>query len=54
MGRKPKPPPDDAEQSKRFIDAAREAEADETEEGAKRAFDKVALRRATPNQSPKK
>jgi hypothetical protein len=35
------PKPDDPEQSKRFIDAAREAEADETEEGADRAFKKV-------------
>jgi hypothetical protein len=34
--------PDDPEQSKRFIEAAREAEADETEEGAERAFKKVA------------
>ena len=33
--------PDDPAQSKRFIDAAREAEADETEEGADRAFNKV-------------
>ena len=30
--------PDDPEQSKRFIEAARKAEADETEEGADRAF----------------
>jgi hypothetical protein len=29
------------EQSKRFIDAAREAEVDETESGADRAFKKV-------------
>ena len=41
MGRKPKPKPDDSEQSKRFIEAAREAEADESEEGAERAFKKV-------------
>jgi hypothetical protein len=41
---KPKPKPDDPEQSKRFIEAAREAEADETEEGADRAFKKVTLR----------
>jgi hypothetical protein len=41
MGRKPEPKPDDAAQSKRFIDAAREAEADETEEGADRAFKKI-------------
>lgn len=33
--------PADPAQSKRFIDAAREAEADETEEGADRAFKKV-------------
>ena len=33
--------PDDAEQSKRFIEAAREAEADETEKGADRAFKKI-------------
>ena len=41
MSRKPAPKPDDAAQSKRFIDAAREAEADETEEGADRAFKKI-------------
>jgi hypothetical protein len=33
--------PDDPEQSKRFIDSAREAEADETEAGADRAFKKA-------------
>ena len=38
----PKPKPDDPAQSKRFIEAAREAEADETREGADRAFKKVA------------
>lgn len=37
-----KPKPDDPVQSKRFIDAAREAEADESEKGADRAFKKVA------------
>jgi hypothetical protein len=39
---KEKPKPDDPEQSKRFIDAAREADADESEQGADRAFRKVA------------
>jgi hypothetical protein len=34
--------PDDPEQSKRFIEAARKAEADETEAGADRAFKKIA------------
>ena len=33
--------PDDPVQYKRFVDAAREAEADETEEGADKAFKKV-------------
>ena len=36
-----KPKPDDPKQSERFIEAARKAEADETEEGAERAFQKV-------------
>jgi hypothetical protein len=40
LGRKPLPKPDDALQSKRFIDAAREA--DETEEAADQAFKKIA------------
>jgi len=33
---------DDAKQSKRFLEAARKAEADETKEGADRGFRKVA------------
>jgi hypothetical protein len=33
--------PDDAKQSKRFIDAAKQAEADESEEGAERGFRKA-------------
>ena len=41
MPKKPERKPDDPAQSKRFIDAAREAEADETTEGAERAFKKV-------------
>jgi hypothetical protein len=35
-----KPKQDDAEQSKRFIGAAKEAEADESKEGADKAFRK--------------
>jgi hypothetical protein len=41
MLRKPARKPDDPAQSKRFIEAARKAEADETREGADRAFKKV-------------
>jgi hypothetical protein len=35
--------PDDPGQYKRFLEAAKKAEADETEKGANRAFKKVAL-----------
>jgi hypothetical protein len=42
MTRKPEAKPqDDPEQSKRFIETARERGADETEEGARRVFKKV-------------
>jgi hypothetical protein len=39
---KPKPKPDDPAQYKRFLEAARKAEADETEKGADKAFIRVA------------
>jgi hypothetical protein len=42
MADKPKPKPDDPAQYKRFLEAAREAEADETEKGADKAFKKIA------------
>jgi hypothetical protein len=47
MSRKTIPNPrkqDDPAQSKRFIDTAREREADETKEGAERGFAKVVKR----------
>ncbi|MFZ1920860.1 MAG: hypothetical protein WAU57_04425 [Xanthobacteraceae bacterium] len=37
----PRSKPDDPAQYKRFLEAAREHEADETEEGADRAFKKI-------------
>ena len=40
---------DDPAQSKRFIEAAREAEADETKEGADKAFKKVAPVKKKPS-----
>jgi hypothetical protein len=43
MSRKP-PNADDPTQSKRFLETARETEADETKEGADRAFKKIATR----------
>jgi len=45
MPRKPSPPPDDPEQSKRFIEIAREVGADGTEEEFDKAFRKLTLRR---------
>lgn len=42
MPQKPTRKPDDPEQSKRFVEAAKEAEADETETGAERAFSRIA------------
>jgi hypothetical protein len=41
MPRKPKPPPDDPEQLKRFIEMARKVEADESKDALERAFEKV-------------
>jgi hypothetical protein len=42
MPRKPKLPPDDPEQSKRFIDMAREVEAEKPSPDFERVFRKVA------------
>jgi hypothetical protein len=42
--------PDDPEQSKRFIDAAKEAGADESEVGADKAFKKVTAKRPSPKE----
>lgn len=41
MPRKPNPPRDDPEQSKRFIEIAREVEADGSKEDFDRAFKKI-------------
>jgi hypothetical protein len=41
MVQKPERKPDDPAQYKRFLEAARKAEADETEESADRAFKKI-------------
>lgn len=38
---KPNPKPDDPEQSKRFVETAREIEADESGEAFRRALDKI-------------
>ena len=41
MAEKPKPEPDDKEQSKRFIDTARELEVDESEKEFERVISQV-------------
>ena len=50
MSKKPNREPDDPEQSKRFIETAREMGADETRAGADRAFKKAVL----PKQQSRK
>jgi hypothetical protein len=52
MTRKPQPKPDDPAQYKRFLEAAKEAGADETKKGADRAFKKVV--KPDQDQSSKK
>ncbi len=55
MPRKPKPPPDDPEQSKRFREMARKVEADADRETFDRAFEKVSrAKRDTPRKSETK
>lgn len=50
MAAKPTPKHDDPEQSKRFIDAAKAAEADETDEGAEKAFKKIVRSKPNPQK----
>ena len=45
MPKKTEHKPDDPEQYKRFLEAAKKAEADKTKEGADRAFKKVTAKR---------
>jgi hypothetical protein len=48
MSRKTNRPPDDPEQSKRFIDMAREIGADATKDEFEKAFGKVARSKRPP------
>jgi hypothetical protein len=53
MPRKPKPPPDDPEQSKRFIETAREIGTDESGERFERSLEKILpVKRPTPKRLP--
>jgi hypothetical protein len=51
MGRKPAPKPDDAEQSKRFIETATEVEADD-DKALERAFKKIIPPKSVPKERP--
>jgi hypothetical protein len=54
MSRKPKPPPDDPEESKRFIDMAREVGAEQPSPNFERVFRKVAAKpKGTPTRRGK-
>jgi|HubBroStandDraft_1064217.scaffolds.fasta_scaffold248060_2 hypothetical protein len=47
----PKPKPDDAEQSRRFIDAAKEAGVDESGKVFEKAFKKIAPEKTAPKRA---
>jgi hypothetical protein len=49
---KPKPLPDNPEQFKRFIDMAREVEADDSPDALDRAFDKVISSKEKSKSNP--
>ena len=51
MGRKPNPKPDDPAQSKRFINTAKDVEADD-EEALERVFKKIEEAKAKPMRRP--
>ncbi len=52
MPRKPESPPDDPEQSKRFIETAKEVGADESAEKFEKALKKIIFNnRATPKDA---
>lgn len=51
---KPIPAPDDPEQSKRFLEMAKELEADTSPEGFDRVFRKVAAAERQPTTKPKR
>jgi hypothetical protein len=51
MPAKPKPKADDPAQSKRFIDTAKEVEADDDAEALERAFSKIAPPKRRPSSS---
>lgn len=54
MPRKPKPKPDDPAQSKRFIEAAREIEADENDASVDRVLKRMAKDRDSAAKSDAK
>jgi hypothetical protein len=57
MPRKPKPPPDDPAESKRFIEMAREIGADETQKGREvfeRVFDRLAPAKERSARPPRR
>jgi len=53
MPKATKPKPDNPAQYKRFLEAARKAGADESKEGADRAFKKIALSKKPKRQDQK-
>jgi hypothetical protein len=54
MGSKPKPKPDDKEQSRAFIEKAREIGADEKRSAADKLMGRLAKTPPEPRQNPRK
>lgn len=53
MAKKPKPEPDDKEQSERFVETAQELGADETGKAFDRAFSGISARKEAPKKHKK-
>ena len=51
MPRKPNPPPDDSQQSRRFIETAREIGADESGEAFEHAFKHLVQTKSKPKMT---
>lgn len=51
MSRQPKPKPDDPEQSRRFIETARERETDESQDAFDKAFKKIVPPKPSPSRT---
>ena len=52
MSKKSAPKPDDPEQSKRFLETAKEVEADDDPQAFERAFKNISKEKSQPSRRP--